>query len=129
MNKRSMILLMALFLLLGCQKEPEPEVPTEGVLIRIENTSKYTFQDIKVVLYEEKLYGTLSPRESSNYQAFSKAHRYAYIELKIRNKLYVLQPIDFLGEEELKDGKYTYQLNVDDTSSQSRRLDLTFKKD
>ena len=82
-----------------------------------------------MVLYEEKLYGTLSPRESSNYQAFSKAHRYAYIELKIRNKLYVLQPIDFLGEEELKDGKYTYQLNVGDTSSQSRRLDLTFKKD
>jgi len=131
MNKRSMILLMALFLLLGCQKETETEteVPIEGVLIRIENTSKYTFQDIKVVLYEEKLYGTLSPRESSNYQAFSKAHRYAYIELKIRNKLYVLQPIDFLGEEELKDGKYTYQLNVGDTSSQSRRLDLTFKKD
>ena len=129
MNKRSMILLMALFLLLGCQKEKETEVPTDGVLIRIENTSKYTFKDIKVVIDEERLYGTLSPRESSNYQAFSKAYRYAYIELKIKNKLYFLQPIDYFGEEELQDGKYTYQLNVDDTSSQSRRLDLTFKKD
>ncbi|MDX2067980.1 MAG: hypothetical protein SFV55_06110 [Haliscomenobacter sp.] len=127
MNKRSMILLMALFLLLGCQKETEG--PTEGVLIRIENTSRYTFQDIKVSITEEKLYGTLSPRESSNYQAYSKAYRYAYIELKIRNKLYVLQPIDYFGEEELKEGKYTYQLDVEDTSSQSRRLDLTFKKD
>ena len=127
MNKRSMIPLVALFLLLGCQKEKEG--PTEGVLIRIENTSKDTFKDIKVVIDEEKLYGTLSPRESSNYQAFSKAYRYAYIELKIRNKLYVLQPNDYFGEEELKEGKYTYQLNVDDTSSQSRRLDLTFKKD
>ena len=131
MNKRSMILLMALFLLLGCQKETETEaeVPTEGVLIRIENTSKYNFQDIKVVIDEERLYGTLSPREKSTYQSFSKAYRYAYIELKIRNKLYVLQPIDYFGEEELKEGKYTYQLNVDDTSSQSRRLDLIFKKD
>ena len=127
MNKRSMILVMALFLLLGCQKETEG--PTEGVLIRIENTSKYTYQDIKVVIDEEKLYGTLSPRENSTYQAFSKAYRYAYIELKIKNKLYVLQPIDYVGEEELQDGKYTYQLNVADTSSQSRRLNLTFKKD
>lgn len=126
-----MILLMALFLMLGCQKETETEteVPTEGVLIRIENSSKYTFKDIKVIIDEEKLYGTLSPRESSNYQAFSKAYRYAYIELKIRNKLYVLQPIDYFGEEELKEGKYTYQLNVEDTSSQNGRLDLTFKKD
>jgi hypothetical protein len=129
MNKRSMILLMALFLLLGCQKEKETEGPTEGILICIENTSKYTYQDIKVVLAEERLYGTLAPRASSTYQSFSKAYRYAYIELKINNKLYVLQPIDYVGEEELKDGKYTYQLNVEDTSSQSRRLDLIFKKD
>ncbi|WP_421796483.1 hypothetical protein [Haliscomenobacter sp.] len=131
MNKRSMILLMAIFLMLGCQKEKETEtaVPTEGILIRIENNSKYTFKDIKVVIDEEKLYGTLSPREKSNYQAFSMAYRYAYIELKIRNKLYVLQPIDYFGEEKLKEGKYTYQLNVEDTSSQNGRLDLTFKKD
>ena len=127
MNKRSMIPLMAIFLLLGCQKEKE--VPTEGVLIRIENTSKYTYQDIKVVIDEERLYGTLAPRASSNYQAFSKAYLYAYIELKINNKLYVLQPIDYVGEEELQDGKYTYQLTIGDTSSLSRQLDLTFKKD
>ena len=127
MNKRSMIPLMALFLLLGCQKEKE--VPTEGVLIRIENTSKYTYQDIKVVIDEERLYGTLAPRASSTYQSFSKAYRYAYIELKINNKLYVLQPIDYVGEEELQDGKYTYQLTIGDTSSLSRQLDLIFKKD
>jgi len=127
MNKRSMIPLMAIFLLLGCQKEKEG--PTEGVLIRIENSSKYTYQDIKVVIDEERLYGTLAPRESSTYQSFSKAYRYAYVELKINNKLYVLQPIDYVGEEELQDGKYTYQLNVGDTSSLSRQLDLTFKKD
>lgn len=126
-----MILLMALFLLLGCQKEKETEtaVPTEGVLIRIENTSKYNFKDIKVVINEERLYGALSPREKSTYQSFSMAYRYAYIELKIRDKLYVLQPIDYLGEEELKEGKYTYQLNVDNISSLGRQLDLTFKKD
>ncbi len=127
MNKRSMILLMALFLWLGCQKETEG--PTEGVLIRIENTSKYTYQDIKVVLDKERLYGTLDPRASSTYQSFSKAYRYAYIELKIKNKRYGLQPIDYVGEEELQDGKYTYQLNVADTASLSRHLDLTFKKD
>lgn len=127
MNKRNMILAMALFLLLGCQKEKENS--NEGVLIRIENSSKYTYQDIKVAIAEEKLYETLAPGASSAYQSFSKAYRYAYIELKINNKRYGLQPVDYVGEEELKDGKYTYQLNVEDTSSLSRQLNLTFKKD
>ena len=123
----SMILLVALFLFLTCQKETENS--TEGVLIRIQNTSKFSYQDIKVAVDEEKFYETLSPGASSAYQRFSKAYRYAYIELKINNKRYVLQPIDYVGEEELKDGKYTYQLNVEDTSSLNRQVNLTFKGD
>lgn len=125
--RTSTILLMALFLLLGCQKEVK--TLEEGVFIRIENNSKFSYQDIKVAIAEERLYEPLSPGESSAYQRFSKAFRYAYIELKINNKRYGLQPIDYVGEEELKDGKYTYQLNVEDTSSLSRQLNLTFKKD
>lgn len=125
--RNSTILLMALFLLLGCQKEVK--TLEEGVFIRIENTSKYTYQGIKVSIAEEKFYEPLAPGTSSAYQRFSKAFRYAYIELKINNKRFSLQPIDYVGEEELKDGKYTYQLNVEDTSSLSRQLNLTFKKD
>ncbi|AEE50152.1 hypothetical protein [Haliscomenobacter hydrossis] len=123
----SMILLMALFLFLACQKEMESS--TEGVFIRIQNTSKFSYQDIKVVIAEERLYEPLAPGASSAYQRFSKAFRYAYIELKINGKRFGLQPIDYVGEEELKDGKYTYQLNVEDTSSLNRQVNLTFKED
>ncbi len=125
--RNSTILLMALFLLLGCQKEAK--TLEEGVFIRIENTSKFSYQNIKVSITEEKFYEPLAPGTSSAYQRFSKAFRYAYIELKINNKRFSLQPIDYVGEEELKDGKYTYQLNVEDTSSLSRQLNLTFKED
>ena len=103
--RNSTTLLMALFLLLGCQKEAK--TLEEGVFIRIENTSKFSYQNIKVSITEEKFYEPLAPGTSSAYQRFSKAFRYAYIELKINNKRFSLQPIDYVGEEELKDGKYT----------------------
>jgi len=125
------IIVLFVLLLLGCEKEKEKEdtLETGQILIRIENTSKFTYKDIKVKLDEEREYENLSSGETSVYRPFSRAYRYAYVELKINGKRYVLQPIDYFGEEELKEGKYTYQITADDSSNEYGRLDLTFKED
>ena len=122
-------ILLFVFFLLGCEKEKEDTLETGGILIRIENTSKFTYKDIKVKLDEEREYGNLSSGEKSAYQSFSRAYRYAYVELNINGKRYIIQPIDFVGEEELKEGKYTYQITADESSNEYGRLDLTFKED
>ena len=125
------IIVLFVLLLLGCEKEKEKEdtLETGQILIRIENTSKFTYKDIKVKLDEEREYENLSSGETSAYRPFSRAYRYAYVELKINGKRYVLQPIDYFGEEELKEGKYTYQITADNSSNEYGRLDLTFKED
>ncbi len=125
------IIVLFVFLLLGCEKEKEKEdiLETGDILIRIENTSKFTYKDIKVKVDEEREYENLSAGETSAYRPFSRAYRYAYVELKINGKRHVLQPIDYFGEEELKEGKYTYQIKADESSSEYGRLDLTFKED
>lgn len=125
------IIALFVFLLLGCEKEQEKEdiLETGNILIRIENTSKFTYKDIKVKVDEEREYENLAAGETSGYRSFSRAYRYAYVELKINGKRYVLQPIDYFGEEKLKEGKYTYQITADKSSSEYGRLDLTFKKD
>lgn len=127
--RKSIILLMALFTILGCEKEKETEVFTGGVLIRIENTSKFAYKDIKVILSEERSYGNLPSGANSAYQPFSIGYRFAYIEFKIDNKPFLIQPRDYVGEKPLEDGKYTYQINVEDTSRLNRQLNLTFKED
>lgn len=123
------IIVLFVFFSLSCEKEKEDTLETGGILIRIENTSKFTYKDIKVKLDEEREYENLFAGETSAYRPFSRAYRYAYVELKINDKRYILQPIDFVGEEELKEGKYTYQIAADDSSSEYGRLNLTFKED
>lgn len=128
MKKVSLLVVMVLTLFLSCEKEKETQLG-EGIQIRIENTSSYTYKDVLVKLSEDRHYGTLAPGEKSAYQTFTTAYRYAYVELKIGDKTYVLQPIDYVGEEELKEGKYTYQISADNGSDQYGRLGLTFKED
>jgi hypothetical protein len=85
----------------------------KGVQIRIQNSSEYTLENIRVSFPDEEVsYGTLDPAQSSDYRKLKKAYRYAYIESEIDGEKAVLQPIDYVGEEFLNGGKYTYQLFV-----------------
>lgn len=128
MKNLSLLVLMLAALVWGCEKEKAG--PTgDGIQIRIENTSSHTYKDVVAKMDEDHSYGTLKSGEKSAYQEFSRAYRYAYVELKIDGQLYVLQPFDFVGEEELKDGKYTYQISAEKLSSQYGTLNLTFKED
>lgn len=93
------------------------------VQIRIENSSEYRLENIRVSFPDEEVvYGTLEPFGSSSYQEISKAYRYAYIEAEIDGERAVLQPIDYVGEKFLDSGKYTYQLLVYSESVQNEPI-------
>lgn len=102
----------------------------ENIQIRIENMSAFTFMDVKMLSFDEELeYGDLDGQELSEYKVVQRAYSYAYIELIIDGDTYILQPIDFTGEEELSNGKYTYQIDANDSSETYDKLSLTFKED
>ncbi len=113
---------------LACEKETL-SVGEGDVLIRIENNSSYRFKDIFVRgIIGENNYGNLSAGRTSDYKAFTEIYRYAYIKLSINGREYILQPIDFVGETPLADGKYTYQISVADINSEWG-LNLTLRED
>ncbi|MEQ9167595.1 MAG: hypothetical protein RLO12_15155 [Fulvivirga sp.] len=83
-------------------------------MIRIQNSSDFKFQNVYVNTgFEGHNYEDILPTNYSDYVGFESAYRYAYIQLEIDNRLYIIQPIDYVGEKELKPGKYSYVIGVD----------------
>ena len=50
----------------------------------------------------------------SEYQEYELAYQYAYVQITSGEEVFVLQPIDFVGETPLPIGLYTYVLNIDE---------------
>ncbi|WP_421774082.1 hypothetical protein [Gracilimonas sp.] len=135
MNLKANLLIVSAFLLFfisGCDGSIFDS--NKDVQIRIQNSSEFTLENIRVSFPDEEVsYGTLDPARSSDYRKVSKAYRYAYIESEIDGEKAVLQPIDYVGEDFLEEGKYTYRLYVTGESSQGEPiryyLGLELKKD
>lgn len=76
-------------------------------------------EDVTVRFPEQEVtYGDIAPGENSSYTDISKAYRYAYVEAIAGDKKVVLQPIDYVGESYLEEGKYTYVLDIHEESYQ-----------
>lgn len=115
--------LFTLFLLLtigtflsGCGITDSDE-KADGIYLRIANASPVEFNSVYVSFPgEETTFERISSGNRSDYQKLDKAYHYGYIKVESEDKTYTLQPVDFVGEEPLRNGKYTYQLNIDGES-------------
>ena len=83
------------------------------MLIRIANESSFAFESVDVVFPEDSVdYGAIAAHGRSAYREVSTAYRYAMIIVQVAGEELRIQPIDYVGENELPDGRYTYALNV-----------------
>ncbi len=97
------------------------------ILLRVANESPVTFDRTFVHLPEDQVeFGALAANQVSDYVRVSAAYRYAYILVEVGDTDYVLQPIDYVGEEPLGPGKYTYALEPSTTPGY---LIFSFRKD
>jgi hypothetical protein len=86
--------------------------PADGPsMIRIHNTSSYEYQELEV---GDQYYGTLGPDAYTEYREFTVAYRYNYVRLTIAGDEFVLQPIDYVGEQPLGLGDFTYEIDIAD---------------
>ncbi len=109
--KRLIILCMAIGIMTTACSDRDDDLIS--INIRVKNMSSLVFDEV-IVGDEDHIYETLSPDTYSEYQEFETAYRYAYIQITSGEEVFVLQPIDFVGEEVLPIGLYTYELNVDE---------------
>ncbi|HLA10371.1 MAG TPA: hypothetical protein VJ023_07225 [Pyrinomonadaceae bacterium] len=101
------------------------------VEIRIANQSRVTLEDVRVDFASQtESYGTIEAGKATEYRVVRRAYRYARIEALVDGKPALLQPIDYVGEEELKPGRYTYVLKINKkASSEYDVLVLECRKD
>ena len=117
--------LLILILFFGCSSNDD-----EITLIRVKNISSNDFSDVIVnTSGGQNNYGNIISNEVTGYKSFDFAYSYAFVELKINNDTYTVQPIDYVGETPIKPGKYTYQIDVLPNGDQYSSLILTLVKD
>ena len=122
--KKVYFLLISIFLV-SCTHNDD-----DTLLLRIKNTSQFDYNDVVVnTSGGEHNYGKVNSNQASDYKAFDLAFRYAFVELKIDGNTYTIQPIDYVGETPLVNGKYTYEINASNSGDQYSRLTLTLAED
>jgi hypothetical protein len=112
--------------LFSCKKEDAMSPGSGDIFIRVRNASQYPFDDIVVnTSGGENKYSTVAAGQKSDYKAFTKAYKYAYVKLNTQGQDLGIQPIDYVGETPLQPGHYTYALDV--TTGNPRRLTITLE--
>lgn len=88
-------------------------------MIKIENISNYDYEQVLVGTPDgQQQYDTIPANTESVYRTFDSGYRYAYVEAFIGGEEYVNPPIDFVGEQLLEPGKYTYVIDAKDDPQQ-----------
>lgn len=83
--------------------------------IRVKNVSALNFDTVQVGA-EDKIHENVAIGGFSDYLEYETAYTYDYIKITSGEEgVFILQPIDFVGETPLTPGFYTYQLNVLET--------------
>ena len=108
--KNFLLLVFTLICLVSCDDRDDN---VDAINIRIRNISDLNFDRVQVG-EEDKIHEDIGPDTFSDYLQYEIAYRYAFIEIQSGAETYVLQPIDFVGEEALPIGLYTYELDVNE---------------
>jgi hypothetical protein len=97
---------------------------SEGVWIRVVNVSDY---DYKNVIIYSTAFGDVDARDRSQYTAFDMAYRYSFVSLDIDGENYSIIPIDYVGEQTLENGNYSFLIDI--VSVDNKSLIQTLVKD
>lgn len=94
-----------------------PERPEAApILIRLRNMSDTLEMRSAFAVFPEDtvLFGDIAPRAYSEYHSVRKSYRYAYVRVQAGGREWVLQPVDYVGENLLGPGRYTWEIKPHD---------------
>ncbi|MGH7460908.1 MAG: hypothetical protein ACREMA_07750 [Longimicrobiales bacterium] len=112
-TRLSIYLLLALVSAPACTSVLGPD----EVRIRVRNASVVNFESTIINFSRQnEQYGAVEAGRTTDYREIGQAYSYAYVEVLAGGNRYVMQPIDYVGEEQLKAGSYTYELSFNGNS-------------
>ena len=110
--KKLLFLVLISFTLLACSSDDDAS--PENLQLRISNVSAFDYDNIQVSTTGDLVdFGDLAAGSSSEYIVFDSAYRYGFVEFQIDGETFTYQPIDYVGETLLENGKYAYEIDVD----------------
>ncbi|ALM06512.1 hypothetical protein SB49_00795 [Sediminicola sp. YIK13] len=112
MGKVISAVLLLVLICFGCTDRDDSVILAN---IRVRNVSAINFDSVQVGA-EDKIHENVAPNGFSEYLEYETAYSYDYIKITSGEEgVFILQPIDFVGENPLPPGFYTYELNVLET--------------
>lgn len=120
------LILYLIIVLSACKKDQVDTYQNSGnINIRIQNSTVYQMKELIVDTSGGiNDFGTLNANMYSGYKRFDKAYRYAFVSFKINGTTYFIQPVDYVGEEPLANGSYTYKIMLDKLEDSYARLEF-----
>ena len=102
----------------------------EVVRIRVDNRSDMDFERVVVKFpSQEEDYGRIAAGAQSDYRQVAEAYRYAHVEARINGKMVALRPMDYVGEEPIAPGNYTYAISYNPAANPREQLQLSLMVD
>jgi hypothetical protein len=92
----------------------QTETMKRGVEIRIKNDTGLDLERTRVFLpgQGDVEYGAVAKGGVSSFRAADGAYRYSSVHVRAGDRELSFQPIDYLGEQKLRAGRYSYVLGV-----------------
>lgn len=101
-----------------------------GVEVRVENASDVWYDEATLYTLDgPQTYSDLAPGARSPYVSVSVAYRSATTQVVLDGDTLRLQVIDYVGEEPLSAGRYTYVLTVSGAGTAALVLHQVLRKD
>lgn len=109
MTRSRVSILVLMLLLSGCGMLG----PTREVEVRVRNGSGTILDRVSLFLPRETLtFSTLAPGQESPYKEVARAFDIVSVQVVVGQDSASLQVVDYVGEDPLEPGRYTYVLRV-----------------
>ena len=111
-GKVKQVLVAALMMVAaGCGNPFGSDGPTR---IRLRNASSFELTSVTFAPGSERVeFDRIAPNATTEYRSVKHAYSYGYFDALVDGVRRTLQPIDFVGESYIGEGKFTYQITID----------------
>ena len=103
--------LVLVAMVIGCSN---PFSSDDGTRIRLRNASSFELTAVTFAPGEASLqFARIAAGETTDYVTVDNAYRYGMLDALVGGQHRRIQPIDFVGERYIGDGRFTYVITVD----------------